>query len=322
MPFDMQVTTFFETVGGNPPGFSETYYLKDAAETNFALYRATVIGRLRAALLGSPATLVPGDKRGLTRINEVRVSRLDTIGDSRVTTGAQQAGLFDGRNVGPSDIVNTRLVLRVDSGNFYHRAWMLGGIPDDLVVFGGSLVQPIPALWGGKFQDWVTEMISGARVVPDFDGILAAAEGGTPCFRVRNKVPPIPITSIVNNGATGLVVSTAPNPHNFKKGDRVKINRVIWAGVSFPLAGFQNKAPSGIYYVKDNADLTPTTFGITTIPPKKEFFAGSYRSGGEVSTMPLRLVPFSSISIERPGSRKGGRIFGEPVGRRRGPTRV
>lgn len=280
-----QTTLFFETVGLGI-GWSETFYSTVSSLDN-ALTDGIALADKRAAMLGK---FDAQDGAGLSRINQVRVSDVDILGDSLIKTRDDRGNLWDGA-LGSSDYPSTALLVRLMSGAKVRRMHMLSGIPDALCTQGGKFVSR-----------------------PDFAAAFAA------WFAYLKKAPPYLIRSIDKDPAltkkiTNIVLAPGPDPvagtpiittagaHGLNDNDRVRIRGVKWHD---PDTGTTIK---GLYTV---AVVSTTSFSL-----KHTVVAGDYDRGGSMTKQQYNYVPIDGYVIERMATRRRGRVFGLPRGQRR-----
>lgn len=320
MPVDVKVDFEFECIGAKTPGWSEGFYLKQAATIENALEGARQIAVKRVNLLPRPNG-VDFAAAGTCRINTIRVSDVTVTGDSlEFIPGAGNLNPLTGLYPDDSLPPNTTFVARCESTSLYRRTWEFSGIPLSFVVKGGQFKVPLSPVWLADFavfQDIMTHTLPSNTGNPP--GSTGSGTGGTPAFRVRTKNPPIPIAFITLSPALGgtASVSTAPTAHGLAVGDPVKLSKVVWNPGDPALPNYQNSAPRGAYFVAAIPSPTATSFTLLAKAPKKSLFTGAYVSGGLLFRQPIILVPFTSIILESVGSRRRGRLFGQPAGRRK-----
>lgn len=263
----VKVTFFFEC---GKYGWSETIY-SSSSTVDGAKALALLLMPKRTAILTSPCTMIG-----------IRCSNDDPPLDSlfHVPSPADGAGrLWPGQ----SDIPNTCLDLRMESGALHRRAYQLRGIPDDMVKAGGEL--DIDPTYRGVLTQWrnmLTNTLWGMRI--------RNAPGSA-----------VDILTMINENDGRSVLVTTALPHG------LVFNDLVYISGRSNVKGF-----NGTWRVRVTG---ATTFQILSSRPTGNLFFNL-----KVRKLTYTFAAFTEAIIERASHRITGRPFGAPVGRRRART--
>jgi len=181
-----------------------------------------------------------------------------------------------------SDFANTCVVVRMSAAdNIHRRSLYLRGIPDNVITLGGAF-NPSPAFLS-NFNTWANAVSNGTWAIKS---------------RVQSSTV-FPISLITQATPSGLITVTTPSAHGF-----VQAQQVVMAGVKG--SPFLN----GVWKIFSVPSPTTFTFLCNTI-----FF--DWLGVGTVTALNYQLYQIATCVAERIGSRKAGRPFGVPPGRRK-----
>lgn len=237
-----------------------------------------------AATAFIPATL--GIRGSNTSLTYIRCSSDDSKRDALVYSVPPGIGQAPGGASVANDISNTALIIRLTAGPSINRTLFLRGIPDKIIANAGQVAPDAP--WGIAATAWSL-------------GIQTAG------FTIRSRdytTPLIPITAIAALNPPNQIQITTVAPHGLAIGQPVLIRGVKPSGY---ISGF-----SRVY-------ATPTNGTFVILTNKILPFFTSFGAAGPVV---YQNTAITAIQIMRAGERKSGRVFGVPLGRRRGLRRV
>lgn len=184
--------------------------------------------------------------------------------------------------VGDADFPFVSVLCRAESSALLRRQLWLRGIPDPLTISVGA--QPNIDHWlGGPFDTWANQVMANE-------------------FALKVLIrPPIALNGAVVNVILGGPSSVVTNAVNLPlTGDKVRIKGLV--GVT---------GMTGIFQV-GTVNLTTKTFELIGA-----FGTGTYRGGGTWVRQEFTTAPITALKAVRIASRRTGRPFDSPRGRRR-----
>jgi hypothetical protein len=285
VPSNIRATLFFTS---DKYGWSETFF-KVADDLQAVLEDAVRMAVNRIRLCGTNVEL-----------DYVRVSDDDIRRDSLVAqpnlTAQLKKSVRDVLDVGgegakpkeqkinvaapdPADQPYSAILLRMEAGPLYRRPMYLRGCPDSIIVNPPGPVQPKE--WGDMFRRWVEFL-----------------KGNAWGFKVLNRDvgnPAKPITASPGVAPFQLTVAA----HGLVQGQRVTVEDIKGEGA----------VPHGAFTI-DVVDPNTIRLRGTT-------GAFTYDRGGTVRLRVYKVATISSIIIRGETTRRTGRPFDSPRGRRR-----
>ncbi len=270
--------------GSRSAGWSETHYSKTAQTLAGALVNLRALAILRSNLLGAGVTVK------YFRVSDDEVFRdVGTEGGLNPLVGPHGPYYYAAFRDDPSDFAySVALVKMIGDDPIYFRTMYLSGAPD----LDQDIEHPVPtsAGWNQQFALWKNELLSGKYG-----------------FKVLDRSPgnaPIAITSLVDG-----TFSTAPVNHGLNPNQFVNITRFR------PGAIADARCPNGRRQVATAPTLTTFTL--------RNYIQFGYTptTMGQLRKLVFRISEYKQVLISGMGSRRRGRPFGLPVGRRRRPAR-
>lgn len=265
-------TFFFKDSAGY--GWTETFHSNQPDLTK-VIGAATDILPFRTALLGLGVQIT------YLRASDDLVKR-----DSLVKTVSARAGKQTSLDMGPADIANTCLVIRLEQDALHRRTLYMRGIPD-LLVDDNKGYKP-NAQWSTAFDAWTAALTVGGWAMRNKSGVI----------------PTFVITGIAQNPVNGDITITTAAAHGLAQNQAYSIR-----GVKGPT--FLNGSGS-IFSVP-----SPTTFVV-----KSTQILSTWQGGGTVGSVGFTLNPILNAQVVRASHRISGRPFDAPLGRRKARRRV
>lgn len=266
MPVLLRATFFFKD--DQDYGWSETLF---STLTDIAVCRdrARLLVPFRVACLGTGVSLA------YVRVSDDYIKR-----DSLIYAVPERSSKQSGLLLGPSDIANTCLTIRLQASPLGRRTLSMRGIPDKEVANSGAYIPDA-----------------------DFNAALAAyfTQLTTQAWAIRSRVIPTPankIANLVQNPVTGEITVSCQNAHGLTAGDPAVIRGC--KGVSFV---------NGIWPVF-------STIGPNAFSFRSNRILGTYLGGGTVAPLSYAVAPITSGQVIRASHRIAGRPFDSHRGRR------
>lgn len=257
-------------------GWSETWFRVGDDPIASAEAPAIELARARLKMMVTDAKCIA-----------VRVSDENVTGDSLVTY--LTAGANVGDLAGPADAPFNGVYTRIEAGSLYRRGDCLRGVPVSIMT--------APFGTAARWADFLAAFNSWAALLTDLNGRWR--------LRVASKENTNPkryITAMVDDPAGEQLWKLTVNGHDFVPGEKVQLT-------GFPRKLYGGKKINGRYTVTQvvGQDFKVLAPFVLPNPYKQNGFARAVRT---TYIRPTSLIP------ERFSSRKVGRIFGEPRGRR------
>jgi hypothetical protein len=215
------------------------------------------------------------------RLRFLRVSDDLIKRDSLIYDVPSEDGQLKDPNIDTSDLANTCVWCRLQATAMVRRPFPLAGIPDNVVQPSGAFNQD--AAWMTAFQAWTN----------------AVKNGGWAIKAKNTAVPQFAIVTIQQDAATGDITIEHAGANQFVQNDAIQIKGVRGATQC-----------NGLFYV---FKVTAPTFLVI----KSRRLINPYTGGGTVGKVGFTLNNITEISPRRSGTRKRGRPFDSPIGRRR-----
>lgn len=267
-----RATFFFQN--SNNYGWTETIY---SAKTSIvdALAAAQSLARLRISMLGTDAFLTN------LRVSDDLVKR-----DSFVWQNPSSSQGTSVHNAKPSDIPNTCLVCRMESGPQYRRTLYIRGQEDDCTTNGG-VYTPTPN-FVDAFDQWANELITNGWSI-----------------RHRNLLElPAQIATAVQTLPDGIVTVTTATDTDVTQGGIVLIKGCVGA-----------TQLNGEWTVLTKPSARSFTVKVGAI-------VGTYFGGGNATAQAFLLDPINNVFVRGVSHRITGRPFAGRRGRRTARTRT
>lgn len=291
-----KITYSFSATPGGPfsslSGWSESYYCTVDESDASALSRALAVGA-NGLLDGRRSLLTPG-----WRIAAVRVVQFPSIrrGAGEAVPPASGVGIYPVAGGVTDEQPYDRVVVRYNSVAGHRRMAFLGGIGSDVVDHGGTFLDP--ANWHAAWEDWMSAVVVNSLAL-----------------RVLTNISSAPIQAVLTASGNPLVTPVSPAIQvpadfaaSFPDGRVARISGVL--GMS---------AINGQWTVRTSSFDS----GVTTIilrPKRGVRVYGAYGGGGLIAAYTASLDNITSGAGQYGRSKKAGRPFGVPVGRRRRPA--
>jgi len=271
-----RITLFFS---GSSYGWTETYFTT-ADNLDIVKARGILLRDQRSKLLG-----------GRTRVSGMRVSDDDVFRDSLIDASQVVVGTSDDDGEGlafkapAADNPYSAVLLRCESGPLYRKAIYLRGVPDAYIRFDTGFDPP--KTWLDRFELFKKVLIGSAPPNIPFQ------------FKVRSHEADNPEKAISNmTFAAGVTTVTTAVAHGALSGDAVLIRKVKNDGTKVNGRRIVDKVSDTVFTLRN--------------------FAGDpgYLSGGVLRVERYILTDITSCQVVRQISRRTGRPFDSPRGRR------
>lgn len=294
MAIDAKCTIFFTD---GKYGWSESLWNSSQTTLDRVLEKGITLARKRLPLCGA------GPQVPYIRVSDesqYRDSLIETLNlvtikpDGTQATQGTQGGtqptfiapvLKPLTGIDASDRPYSAILVRNESGTLYRRLMYLRGCPDSIIV---DPIGPTPTkAWYDGFIQWAAELIAGQWR-----------------FKVLSREPtnqPKPITGIFPQAAAEARIKSAG--HGLAVLNEVRVFNCKGVG---PL-------PKGIYSVSSIVDAD----NFTLVNYKPDIGTISYFGGGKYILRTSVYAPITNTLIRGQTSRKTGRPFDSPRGRRR-----